>query len=84
MDFDETLSAGSPLITSIVLMSAEDEAAAPARVSDEDLEALGSRLAAVWERVTVSREPPAIWTWEPLVRSGIICLAGLSPSSSSR
>ena len=67
-----------PTLTSIVLVSAPGAAIEPEQVvPDEDLQELGARLATRWPSATVGREPPPIWTWEPLVESGHIGLAGL-------
>jgi len=67
-----------PRVTSIVLVSAPGAAIEPDQVvPDEELQDLRARLATRWPSATVSREPPAIWTWESRVDGGHISLAGL-------
>jgi hypothetical protein len=65
-------------VTSIVLVSALGVAIEPDQVlPDEELQDLGARLATHGQKATVERDPPPIWTWEPLVESGLVSLDGL-------
>jgi hypothetical protein len=65
-------------ITSIVVLSAADDAESPIElVPDRALAELARKLALAWDSVVVGRQPPAIWTWEPLIDAGVISLAGM-------